>query len=93
MLTWSLDEWVVSQLSYMKGEINLCVNAYICTFMYLWASLIVQLVKNPPAVQETRFNSWVGKIHWSKDRYIYIIYIYYVYIHTHTPIYKYIFMP
>ena len=87
MLTWSLDEWVVSQLSYMKGEINLCVNAYICTFMYLWASLIVHLVKNPPAVQETRFNSWVGKIHWSKDRCVYI------YTHTYTPIYKYIFMP
>ena len=26
------------------------------------ASLIAQLVKNPPAIQETQFNSWVGKI-------------------------------
>ena len=26
------------------------------------ASLIAQLVKNPPATQETRFNSWVWKI-------------------------------
>ena len=32
------------------------------------ASLIVQLVKNPPAMQEIRFNSWVGKIRWRRDR-------------------------
>ena len=30
--------------------------------------LIVQLVKNPPAMQETQFHSWVGKICWRKDR-------------------------
>ena len=35
----------------------------------MWASLIAQLVKNLPAVQETRFSSWVGKIHWRRDRY------------------------
>ena len=29
---------------------------------------IAQLVKNPPAVQETQFDSWIGKIHWRKDR-------------------------
>ena len=32
------------------------------------ASLIAQMVKNSPAVQETRFNSWVGKIPWRRDR-------------------------
>ena len=32
------------------------------------ASLIAQLVKNPPTIQETRFNSWVGKICWRRDR-------------------------
>ena len=32
------------------------------------ASLITQLVKNPPAMQETWFNSWVGKILWRRDR-------------------------
>ena len=31
-------------------------------------SLIAQLVKNPSAMQETWFNSWVGKIHWIRDR-------------------------
>ena len=29
---------------------------------------IVQLVKNPPAMQETLFNSWVRKIPWRRDR-------------------------
>ena len=32
------------------------------------ASLIAQLVKNWPAMQETHFDSWVRKIHWEKDR-------------------------
>ena len=32
------------------------------------ASLIAQLVKNPPAMQEIRFNSWVRKIPWRRDQ-------------------------
>jgi len=32
------------------------------------ASLIAQLVKNLPAMQETQFDSWVGKICWRRDR-------------------------
>ena len=34
----------------------------------LWGSLVTQLVKNPPAVQETRFNSWDGKIPWRREQ-------------------------
>ena len=34
---------------------------------YSWASLVAQMVKNLPAMQETRFDSWVGKIHWRRD--------------------------
>ena len=30
--------------------------------------LIAQLAKNPPAMQETHFDSWLGKIHWRRDR-------------------------
>jgi len=30
--------------------------------------LVAQLVKNPPAMQETQFSSWVGKIRWRRDR-------------------------
>ena len=36
--------------------------------LFLKTSLIAQLVKNLPAMQETHFNSWVGKIHWRRDR-------------------------
>ena len=32
------------------------------------ASLIDQLVKNPPAIQETPVDSWVRKIFWRRDR-------------------------
>ena len=32
------------------------------------ASLIAHLVKNPPAMWETQFDCWVGKIPWRKDR-------------------------
>ena len=28
----------------------------------IWASLVAEMVKNLPALQETRFNPWVGKI-------------------------------
>ena len=28
---------------------------------YSWASLVAQSVKNPPAMQRTRFDPWVGK--------------------------------
>ena len=31
---------------------------------YSWASLVAQLVKNPPPIQET----WVGKIPWRRER-------------------------
>ena len=32
------------------------------------ASLVAQLVKNPPAMQEILVQSWVGKIPWRRDR-------------------------
>ena len=34
----------------------------------LWqrASLVAQMVKRLPAMQETRFDSWVGKIPWRR---------------------------
>ena len=30
--------------------------------------MVAQLVKNLPAMEETWFNSWVGKIPWRRDR-------------------------
>ena len=35
---------------------------------FLGASLVTQLVKNPPAMQETWFDSWVGKICGRRNR-------------------------
>ena len=32
-----------------------------------WASLVAQMVKNPPAMRETRFDLWVRKIPWRKE--------------------------
>ena len=36
-------------------------------YMWKWASLLAQMVKNPPAVQEPRFDPWVGKIPWRRE--------------------------
>ena len=35
---------------------------------YIWASLVAQLVKNLPAIQETGFDPWVGKIPLEKGK-------------------------
>ena len=35
---------------------------------YSWASIVAQLVKNPPAMWETWVRSWVGKIPWRRER-------------------------
>ena len=37
-------------------------------FFFLGTSLVTQLAKNPPAMQETWFDSWLGKVRWRKDR-------------------------
>ena len=38
---------------------------------YSWASLVTQLVKNPPTMQETcrrpGFDPWIGKIPWRRE--------------------------
>ena len=31
-----------------------------------WASLVAQMIKNPPTMWVTRFDPWVGKIPWSR---------------------------
>ena len=35
---------------------------------FLGASLVAQVVKNPPAMQETWFDPWVGKIPWRREQ-------------------------
>ena len=34
---------------------------------FMWASLVAQMVKNLPAIQETGFIPWVGKIPWRRE--------------------------
>ena len=53
----------------------MCVYACGCVYththfiyIYIWASLIAQLVKHLPPMQETQFHSQVGKIRWRRDR-------------------------
>ena len=38
------------------------------TLQSSWVSLVAQLVKSPPAMQETWFDPSVGKIPWRKER-------------------------
>ena len=35
---------------------------------YSWASLVAQLVKNPPIMRETWTRPWVGNIFWRRER-------------------------
>ena len=32
-----------------------------------WASLVTQMVKNPPAIWDCMFDPWVGKIPWRRE--------------------------
>ena len=50
-------EWDASTLNLLR---------FFC--IYMRASLIVQLVKDPPAVLEPQFDSWVRKIPWRRNR-------------------------
>ena len=40
------------------------IHVYVCVLCCAshWASLVAQLVKNSPTIQETRFDPWIGKI-------------------------------
>ena len=49
-----------------QGDTHFNINYLI--LIRSWAFLVAQLIKNPPAMQETRFNFWVGKIPWRRDR-------------------------
>ena len=34
---------------------------------YSWASMVTQLVKNPPAMRSPGFDPWVGKVPWRRE--------------------------
>ena len=37
-------------------------------YVFIWASLVAQLVKNPPATWRPGFDPWVGTIPWRRER-------------------------
>ena len=60
---------------YIHTHVYMCVYIYIYIYIYIYThthmyvyTLVAQLVKNLPAVQETQFDSWVRKIRWRRDR-------------------------
>ena len=55
----ALDHWHLLSRDY--------VLIYSCIFR-AWASLVAQLVKNPPQCRRPGFNPWVGKIPWRRAR-------------------------
>ena len=50
-----------------KASILYCSAFFMVQLSHLWASLVAQLLKNPPAIQETGFDPWVGKIPWKRE--------------------------
>ena len=62
---------LISRMSILSQFGSLCISHLFLNFSFLSpprASHIAQLVKNPPAMQETPGDSWIGKIHWRRDR-------------------------
>ena len=57
--------WAVYMQQAQGARIDLF--SFILGFPYQWDSLVAQLVKNLPAMWETWFDAWVGKIPWRRD--------------------------
>ena len=63
---------------YVYTNIYICIQSFIILYVKWWTlnswisspwvSLVAQLVNNLPAIQETWFDSWVGKIPWRRNR-------------------------
>ena len=47
-------------LNYMPTYLNIYL------YLYIWASLVAQKVKNPLVMRETWVDLWVGKIPWRR---------------------------
>ena len=62
------EEKIKSHARFQNFFPNSQISIFLNSAYYSLASLIAQLVKNPPAMQETWFNSWAGQICWRRDR-------------------------
>ena len=49
-------------------SLDLPVKEYFIPVLLFWASLVAQLVKNPPAMGRPGFDPWAGKIPWRRER-------------------------
>ena len=54
----------IYNLLYIKSVNN---NDLLCSTGNYGASLVAQMVKNLPAMQETWVDPWIGKIPWSRE--------------------------
>ena len=60
---------VLEMRNYFKYAINSMWETYNLSMpLVRWASLVAQPVKNLPAIRETWFNPWFGKIPWRRER-------------------------
>ena len=67
-ITWLIPPNVSFIITLAKSE-NICVCIYTHTHTYIYgSSLMIQLVKKPPAVWETWVQSWAGKIPWRRKQ-------------------------
>ena len=64
----------------MKLHICVCVCVCVCMYVYIWTILVVQMVKNLPAMQEIWVRAPIWEDPLEKG----------IQIHTHTHIYTYI---
>ena len=56
------DTCPVNRLKYMKNSYNIRFTIYTHG-----VSLVTQMVKNLPTMQETRLDPWIGKIPWRRE--------------------------
>ena len=59
--------WIIHWTGISEFAFIVHRNEYLILTYALWASLVSQLVKNPPAIWESGFDPWVQKIHWRRE--------------------------
>ena len=55
-------------MKFQKTQLEFATHLQLFTLHlhYIWAFLVAQTVKNLPAMQETWFDPWIGKIPWRR---------------------------
>ena len=73
---WYWAAWAISifwrlilcQLLHLQTFLPFWELSFHLVYGFLWASLVAQTIKNPPAMWETWVDPWVGKIPWRRER-------------------------